>query len=127
MAERFIAAMEEFSIKKPPTPLLISFDAEELRKQAAASTKRFKEGMTCFSCQSLLILSVLVFVTYSITADTFYSLCFTLTSYDFAELKSSNLLIVDHFAPGRKSIVNIGWDFHGNQGRYRLLSPSNKR
>ncbi|CAL5438340.1 unnamed protein product [Camellia sinensis] len=44
VAERFISAMEEFSNKKPPTPLLISFDAEEVRKQAAASTQRFKEG-----------------------------------------------------------------------------------
>ncbi|KAE9447029.1 hypothetical protein C3L33_21075, partial [Rhododendron williamsianum] len=44
VAERFITAMEEFSRKKLPTPLLISFDAEELRKQAAASTQRFKEG-----------------------------------------------------------------------------------
>ncbi|CAL5438346.1 unnamed protein product [Camellia sinensis] len=44
VAERFISAMEEFSNKKPPTPLLISFDAEEVRKQAAASTQRFEEG-----------------------------------------------------------------------------------
>ncbi|KAG5548329.1 hypothetical protein RHGRI_013884 [Rhododendron griersonianum] len=36
--------MEEFSSKEPPTPLLISFDAEEVRKQAAASTQRFEEG-----------------------------------------------------------------------------------
>ncbi|KAG5548331.1 hypothetical protein RHGRI_013884 [Rhododendron griersonianum] len=44
VAERFISAMEEFSSKEPPTPLLISFDAEEVRKQAAASTQRFEEG-----------------------------------------------------------------------------------
>ncbi|KAK3015115.1 hypothetical protein RJ639_006795 [Escallonia herrerae] len=44
VAERIISAMEEFSNKKPPTPLLISFDPEELRKQAAASTQRFEEG-----------------------------------------------------------------------------------
>ncbi|KAI8554705.1 hypothetical protein RHMOL_Rhmol05G0119000 [Rhododendron molle] len=44
VAERFISAMEEFSSKKPPAPLLISFDAEEVRKQAAASTQRFEEG-----------------------------------------------------------------------------------
>ncbi|CAK9161950.1 unnamed protein product [Ilex paraguariensis] len=44
VAERFISAMEEFVNKKPPTPLLISFDAEEVRKQAAASTQRFEEG-----------------------------------------------------------------------------------
>ncbi|KAM7482372.1 hypothetical protein LguiB_006955 [Lonicera macranthoides] len=44
VAERIISAMEEFNNKKPPTPLLISFDAEEVRKQAAASTLRFEEG-----------------------------------------------------------------------------------
>ncbi|XP_058217140.1 fatty acid amide hydrolase isoform X1 [Rhododendron vialii] len=44
VAERFISAMEEFSSKKPPAPLLISFDAEEVRKQAASSTERFEEG-----------------------------------------------------------------------------------
>ncbi|XP_052207958.1 fatty acid amide hydrolase-like isoform X2 [Diospyros lotus] len=44
VAERVISDMEEFSNKKPPAPLLISFDAEEVRKQAAASTQRFEEG-----------------------------------------------------------------------------------
>ncbi|KAL5541242.1 hypothetical protein UlMin_042715 [Ulmus minor] len=44
VAEHIIPVIEEFSRKRPPTPLLISFDAEELRKQAAASTKRFEEG-----------------------------------------------------------------------------------
>ncbi|KAI5661290.1 hypothetical protein M9H77_20613 [Catharanthus roseus] len=44
VAERFIAAMEEFNCKKPPAPLLISYDPEEVRKQAAASTQRFEEG-----------------------------------------------------------------------------------
>ncbi|KAG2704882.1 hypothetical protein I3843_05G026700 [Carya illinoinensis] len=44
VAERIIPIIEEFSSKKPPQPLLISFDAEEVRKQAAASTKRFEEG-----------------------------------------------------------------------------------
>lgn len=44
VAERFIAAMEEFNSKKPPAPLLISYDPEEVRKQAAASTQRFEEG-----------------------------------------------------------------------------------
>ncbi|KAK9286383.1 hypothetical protein L1049_014778 [Liquidambar formosana] len=44
VAEHIISAIEEFSIKKPPTPLLISFDAEDVRKQAAASTERFEEG-----------------------------------------------------------------------------------
>ena len=37
--------MEEFRNKKPPAPLLVSFDAEDLRKQAAASTRRFQEGI----------------------------------------------------------------------------------
>ncbi|KAG2704889.1 hypothetical protein I3760_05G027600 [Carya illinoinensis] len=44
VAERIIPIIEEFSSKKPPQPLLISFEAEEVRKQAAASTKRFEEG-----------------------------------------------------------------------------------
>ncbi|KAG8368550.1 hypothetical protein BUALT_Bualt15G0057200 [Buddleja alternifolia] len=44
VAERFIAAMDEFNNKKPPTPLLISYDPELIRKQAAASTRRFEEG-----------------------------------------------------------------------------------
>ncbi|CAK9174075.1 unnamed protein product [Ilex paraguariensis] len=46
VAERFISAMEEFDNKKPPAPLLISFDAEEVRMQAVASTQRFEEGGT---------------------------------------------------------------------------------
>ncbi|KAF8389143.1 hypothetical protein HHK36_025836 [Tetracentron sinense] len=44
VAEHIISAMEEFNSKKPSTPLLISFSAEEVRKQAAASTQRFEEG-----------------------------------------------------------------------------------
>ncbi|CAI9104157.1 OLC1v1002782C1 [Oldenlandia corymbosa var. corymbosa] len=44
VAERFIAAMEEFNNKKPPTPLLISYDPDDVRKQAADSTRRFEEG-----------------------------------------------------------------------------------
>ncbi|XP_031381926.1 fatty acid amide hydrolase-like isoform X2 [Punica granatum] len=44
VAERIIAIIEELSQRNPPAPLLISFDAEDVRKQAAASTKRFEEG-----------------------------------------------------------------------------------
>ncbi|XP_009772898.1 fatty acid amide hydrolase [Nicotiana tabacum] len=44
VAERFISAIEEFNNKKPPAPLLISFDPDEVRKQAAASTQRFEQG-----------------------------------------------------------------------------------
>ncbi|KAL3538739.1 hypothetical protein ACH5RR_002105 [Cinchona calisaya] len=44
VAERFIAAMEEFDNNKPSTPLLISYDPEDVRRQAAASTQRFQEG-----------------------------------------------------------------------------------
>lgn len=44
VAEHVINAIEEFSNKKPPTPLLVSFDADDVRKQAAASTQRFQEG-----------------------------------------------------------------------------------
>ncbi|KAK6916231.1 Amidase signature domain [Dillenia turbinata] len=44
VAEHFISAIEEIHSKKPPTPLLVSFDADELRKQAAACTRRFEKG-----------------------------------------------------------------------------------
>ncbi|KAI7745988.1 hypothetical protein M8C21_026852 [Ambrosia artemisiifolia] len=44
VAEHVICAIEEFSNKKPPMPLLISFDPEDVRKQAVASTQRFEEG-----------------------------------------------------------------------------------
>ncbi|XP_027193520.1 fatty acid amide hydrolase isoform X2 [Cicer arietinum] len=44
VAERIISIIEENGIDKPPTPLLISFDADEVRKQAAASTQRFEAG-----------------------------------------------------------------------------------
>ncbi|XP_057431102.1 fatty acid amide hydrolase [Lotus japonicus] len=44
IAERIISIIEENGRNKPPTPLLITFDAEELRKQAAASTQRFEAG-----------------------------------------------------------------------------------
>ncbi|KAL4588583.1 hypothetical protein LXL04_001475 [Taraxacum kok-saghyz] len=44
VAEHVITAIEEFSNKKPATPLLISFNPDDVRKQAAASTQRFQEG-----------------------------------------------------------------------------------
>jgi Asp-tRNA(Asn)/Glu-tRNA(Gln) amidotransferase A subunit family amidase len=44
VAEHIISVIKEFKYDKPPTPLLISFDAEDIRKQAAASTQRFEEG-----------------------------------------------------------------------------------
>ncbi|CAK8530371.1 unnamed protein product [Lathyrus sativus] len=44
VAERIISIIEENGIDKPPTPLLITFDASEVRKQAAASTQRFEAG-----------------------------------------------------------------------------------
>lgn len=46
VAESIISAIKEFNGKKPPMPLLISFDDEEVRKQAAASAKRFEEGIS---------------------------------------------------------------------------------
>lgn len=64
MAERIIAIIEDFNHKKPPAPLLITFDAEEVRKQAAASTKRFEEGSVflplgvCGKIDLLVILQV---------------------------------------------------------------------
>ncbi|XP_061370840.1 fatty acid amide hydrolase-like, partial [Gastrolobium bilobum] len=44
VAERIISIIEENGINKPPTPLLISFDAAEIRKQATESTQRFEAG-----------------------------------------------------------------------------------
>ncbi|PWA46595.1 amidase [Artemisia annua] len=44
VAEYVISAIKEFSNKKPPMPLLVSFYAEDVRRQAAASTQRFEEG-----------------------------------------------------------------------------------
>ncbi|KAG0470407.1 hypothetical protein HPP92_017107 [Vanilla planifolia] len=44
VAEHIISVVEEYNSKKPPMPLLISFNAEEVRKQAAASTQRFEKG-----------------------------------------------------------------------------------
>ncbi|XP_038708901.1 fatty acid amide hydrolase-like isoform X1 [Tripterygium wilfordii] len=44
VAERIISVVEEYNNKSPPCPLVISFNAEEVRKQAEASTLRFEEG-----------------------------------------------------------------------------------
>lgn len=44
VAEHVISAIEGFSNKTPPTPLLISFDSDDVRKQASSSTQRFQEG-----------------------------------------------------------------------------------
>ncbi|KAL1289435.1 hypothetical protein HN51_057604 [Arachis hypogaea] len=44
VAERIISVIEENCRIKPPAPLLISFAAAEVRKQAAASTQRFEAG-----------------------------------------------------------------------------------
>ncbi|MED6168892.1 hypothetical protein PIB30_015951 [Stylosanthes scabra] len=44
VAERIISVIEENCRLKPPAPLLISFDAADVRKQAAASTQRFEAG-----------------------------------------------------------------------------------
>ncbi|KAK7302619.1 hypothetical protein RJT34_13511 [Clitoria ternatea] len=44
VAERIISVIEENRRNKPPTPLLISFDAADIREQAAASTHRFEAG-----------------------------------------------------------------------------------
>lgn len=43
-AERIISAIYDSENKKPPMSLLVSFDAEDVRKQAAASTKRYLDG-----------------------------------------------------------------------------------
>ncbi|XP_021776214.1 fatty acid amide hydrolase-like isoform X1 [Chenopodium quinoa] len=44
VAEKLISTLEEFDNTNPTTPLLISCDVEDIRKQAAASTQRFEEG-----------------------------------------------------------------------------------
>ncbi|XP_015158274.1 fatty acid amide hydrolase-like isoform X3 [Solanum tuberosum] len=44
VAESFISAIEESNNQNPLAPLLISYDPDEVRRQAAASTQRFEEG-----------------------------------------------------------------------------------
>ncbi|KAM3291340.1 fatty acid amide hydrolase [Capsicum chacoense] len=44
VAEDFISAIEDSKNQNPPAPLLISYDPDEIRRQAASSTQRFKEG-----------------------------------------------------------------------------------
>ncbi|KAH9605457.1 hypothetical protein KSS87_008328 [Heliosperma pusillum] len=44
IAEKIISALEEFNRANPSTPFLISYDVEDVRKQAAISTQRFEEG-----------------------------------------------------------------------------------
>lgn len=44
VAEHVILGVEEWNNKTPPMPMLIYFNAEDLRKQADASTKRFEQG-----------------------------------------------------------------------------------
>ncbi|CAI0448593.1 unnamed protein product [Linum tenue] len=44
VAENIVLALKDFEGKTPPCPLLVSFDVDDIRKQAAASTQRFSEG-----------------------------------------------------------------------------------
>ncbi|KAF3772946.1 Fatty acid amide hydrolase [Nymphaea thermarum] len=44
VAERVILVIEEWNKKHPSMPWLVSFSAEEVRRQSAASTRRFEEG-----------------------------------------------------------------------------------
>lgn len=44
VAERMIDVVKEFHQNNRSAPMLISFDAEDVRKQAAASTERFEKG-----------------------------------------------------------------------------------
>ncbi|XP_031482795.1 fatty acid amide hydrolase isoform X2 [Nymphaea colorata] len=44
VAERVILVIEEWNKKHPSMPWLVSFSAEEVRRQSAASTQRFEEG-----------------------------------------------------------------------------------
>ena len=52
--------MEESKNKKVSNPLLISFIAEDVRKQAMASTRRFEEGTGHVYCEILLVWTLLV-------------------------------------------------------------------
>ncbi|XP_071724014.1 fatty acid amide hydrolase-like [Rutidosis leptorrhynchoides] len=55
VAENFISVIKEFKYDKPPTPLLITFDPEDIIKQAAASTQRFEEGNPISILDGILI------------------------------------------------------------------------
>ncbi|XP_078436975.1 fatty acid amide hydrolase-like [Wolffia australiana] len=44
VAEQIILVVEDLNQRKPPAPLLISFNPNDLREQAAASTQRHLEG-----------------------------------------------------------------------------------
>ncbi|PPD93494.1 hypothetical protein GOBAR_DD09560 [Gossypium barbadense] len=56
IAEQIITLVEGCKYHKAPTPLLISFDAEDIRKQATASTQRFKEGTVAVSqCRKSIV------------------------------------------------------------------------
>ena len=52
--------MEESKNKKVSNPLLISFIAEDVRKQAMASTRRFEEGTGPVYCEILPVWTLLV-------------------------------------------------------------------
>jgi hypothetical protein len=58
VAEHVIAGVEEWNNKKPPMPMLIYFNADDLRKQAEDSTRRFEQGLPqlCYSCSPLLVI-----------------------------------------------------------------------
>ena len=101
--------MEEFSNKKPPTPLLIFFDPEEVRKQAAASTLRFEEGIATFSTYKLMY--VCSYSSWQL------SLCISMVHdhmYFLPRVKPLLLISSRMVGLSRKSIVNLGWDLHGN-------------
>ncbi|KAL8136544.1 hypothetical protein V2J09_002545 [Rumex salicifolius] len=44
VADNLISSLEEFNKNNPSAPFLISYDYEDIKKQAAASTERHKEG-----------------------------------------------------------------------------------
>ncbi|KAL9674441.1 hypothetical protein QQ045_030713 [Rhodiola kirilowii] len=55
VAERVISVIVELRIKKPQNPLFISFDPEDIKKQAAASTQRFEKGTPLSILDGILI------------------------------------------------------------------------
>lgn len=49
VAEHFISAIEESNNQNPLAPLLICYDPDEVRRQAVASTQRFKEDTLVYT------------------------------------------------------------------------------
>nr|XP_033516932.1 uncharacterized protein LOC117281206 [Nicotiana tomentosiformis] len=78
--EHFISAIEETNNKNPLEPLLIYYDSDEVRRQVAASTQRFKEG-------TLVYIFVRLYVDmYAVVPLYFKSMSYLLSAFDFTKL-----------------------------------------